>query len=136
MKNSVQKRLWRFGECEDGSASIESLFWIPMFVYFLVLVLDVSFIFFGKAQVLQVVQDANRARSLGVFTTELQTEDFVRDALKNYTTGATVTSTDDLVAGVVTTDVSIPATDLMIVGSIPVFRNTQIPVSAQHFLER
>lgn len=107
-----------------------------MFVYFLVLVLDVSFIFFGKAQVLQVVQDANRARSLGVFKTEQQTEDFVRAALLKYTPTAVIVSDDDLVAGVVTTNVTVPATDLMVVGSIPVFRDTQIPISAQHFLER
>lgn len=136
MKNSVQKRLWRFGECEDGSASIESLFWIPVFVYFLVLVLDVSFIFFGKAQVLQAVQDGNRALSIGVLRTEGETEDFVRTSLLNYSRHAVIDSRIDLATGVVTTDVTIPATDLMAVGSLPIFRNSMIPISAQHFLER
>ena len=136
MKKSMQKRVWRFSECEDGSASIESLFWIPIFVYFLVLVLHVSFIFFGKAQVLQAVQDGNRALSIGVLRSEDETEAFVRTSLLNYSSNVVIDSTIDLSTGVVTTDVSIPASDLMAVGSLPIFRDTLIPISAQHFLER
>ncbi|WP_439156052.1 TadE/TadG family type IV pilus assembly protein [Yoonia sp.] len=136
MQRSIHQWARRFTKSEDGSASIESLLWIPIFVYFLILVLDVSFIFFGKAQVLQVVQDGNRALSIGVFTTELETEEFVRTALVNYTASPVIDSRIDLATGVVTTDVTVPATDLMVVGSIPVFRGTQIPISAQHFLER
>lgn len=136
MHKSMINRMAHFKKCEDGSASIESLFWIPIFVYFLVLVLDVSFIFFGKAQILQAVQDGNRALSLGVLTTEQETEDFIRNSLANYTTNAVIVSSIDLGTGVVTTDVTVPASDLMIVGSIPVFKNTEIPISAQHFLER
>lgn len=136
MRNVIGDKLKHFSRSEEGSASIESLFWIPIFFYFLVLVLDVSFIFFGKAQVLQVVQDANRARSIHVLTSDDEVKDFVRSALVPYTTNAVIASTVDPDTGVVTTDVTVPARDLMIVGSIPVFRNAQIPISAQHFLER
>lgn len=136
MLNAIKQKVGRFQKSEDGSASIESLFWIPLFVFFLVLVLDVSFIFFGKARVLQSVQDGNRALSIGVLSTEEETEEFVQTLLSSYTANAVVNSTIDLANGVVTTDVTIPAVDLMIVGSIPVFRQTMIPVSAQHFLER
>lgn len=136
MLKHIKERAGQFRNSEDGSASIESLFWIPLFVFFLVLVLDVSFIFFGKARVLQSVQDGNRALSIGVLRTEEETEDFIQTMLSSYTMNAVVDSNIDLANGVVTTDVTIPAIDLMIVGSIPVFRQTMIPVSAQHFLER
>lgn len=136
MLNAIKQKIGHFQQSEDGSASIESLFWIPLFVFFLVLVLDVSFIFFGKARVLQSVQDGNRALSIGVLRTEEETEDFIQTLLSSYTNNAVINSTIDLANGVVTTDVTIPAVDLMIVGSIPVFRQTMIPVSAQHFLER
>ncbi|MBE0414494.1 TadE/TadG family type IV pilus assembly protein [Yoonia sp.] len=136
MLNATRNWMRRFSRNEDGSATIESLFWIPVFVYFLVLVLDVSFIFFGKAQVLQVVQDANRALSINVLTTEEETEEFVRTSLLNYATHALINSRIDLQTGVVTTDVLVPASDFMVVGSIPVFGSTMIPISAQHFLER
>ena len=124
-----------FRNDETGSASVESLFWIPIFVYFLVLVLDVSSIFFGKAQILQDVQDANRALSIGVLTTEAETEEFIKTAIASFSTNATIDAVINTNTGIVTTDVSVPASDLMALGSIPVFASTIINVSVQQVLE-
>lgn len=38
----------RFNDDDSGAATIESLLWIPMFVFILVLITDVSFILFGR----------------------------------------------------------------------------------------
>jgi hypothetical protein len=134
MKKQLRLRARRFHDGESGSASIESLFWIPMFVFFLVLVMDTSFIFFGKAQALRFVQDGNRQLSVGALTSVVDTELFIKAALSDYAPTAVVDT--EIVGGVIQTTVIMPATDLMIAGSIPVFKNTMIRVTANHFQEQ
>ena len=137
--NKFKARLQAFRRDEAGSASIEALIWVPIFVFFLVLVIDVSFILFGRAQALQVVQDGNRKLAVGNFSSNnplLEAQTFMQNTLAPYAPNAVVDfPTVDYATGVVTSVVSIPATDLMMVGSIPVFANTQIKIFAQHFLE-
>lgn len=134
MASGMKQRLRQFLRNEGGSASVESLFWIPLFVFFLVLVLDVSFIFFGKAQALRVIQDGNRALSVGRFDDTATTEQSIASALAPYAPNAEITSVVN--DGVVTTTAKIPATDLMVVGTIPVFADTVVSITAQHFLEQ
>lgn len=123
-----------FGRDEDGSASIESLFWIPIFVFMLVLILDTSFIFFGKSQALRAVQDGNRALSVGAIADEDAAEEFIVAAMVDHAPGITVeTLIED---GIIVSTATMPAKELMIVGSIPVFKDTVISVTAKHFLEQ
>ena len=132
----AESRSWvsRFKDCEDGSATVESLFWFPLFMFILVLVADVSFIFFGKAQALRVIQDGNRALSVGRFNDTDSTRDFITAALQPFAENVVVTTTVD--DGVVTSTATIPTTDLMAVGSIPGISSIDVVVTAQHFLEQ
>ncbi|MFG5383291.1 TadE/TadG family type IV pilus assembly protein [Yoonia sp. R2-816] len=132
----AESRSWvsRFAKCEDGSATVESLFWFPLFMFILVLVADVSFIFFGKAQALRVIQDGNRALSVGRFNDTESTQDFIAVALQPFSENVVVTTT--VQDGVVTSTAKIPTTDLMAVGSIPGINNIDVVVTAQHFLEQ
>lgn len=124
----------KFRADEAGTATIESLFWVPIFVFFLVLVLDASFIFFGKAEALRVVQDGNRALSIRVLADESETEQFITDSLADFAPGTTVTTS--IVNGIIITTALIPARELLVVGSIPIFQDTTISVTAKHFLEQ
>ena len=124
----------RFRRDQDGSASIESLLFIPLFVLILVFILDVSMIFYGKAQALRIVQDGNRALSVGVFTETTDAENFISTAFGAYSPSAVINTS--ITDGIITTTAVFPARDLMVVGSIPVFANTQVSVTAQHFLEQ
>lgn len=126
--------LSRFRDDEDGSATVESLFWLPLFMFVLVLITDVSFIFFGKAQALRVIQDGNRALSVGRFNDTDSTKDFIEKALQGFSTNAVVVTTVD--DGVVTSTATMPTTDLMAVGTIPGINNIKVVVTAQHFLEQ
>lgn len=123
-----------FARDEDGSASIESLFWVPVFVFMLVLILDTSFIFFGKSQALRAIQDGNRALSVRAIADEDATEEVIIAAMVDYAPGITVeTVIED---GIIISTATMPAKELMIVGSIPVFEDTVISVTAKHFLEQ
>lgn len=124
----------RFYCDEEGSVSIEALFWVPIFVFTLVLVLDTSFIFFGKSQALRAIQDGNRALSVRVIEDEAATEEFIIESMEDYAPGITVeTIIED---GIIVSTATMPARELMIVGSIPVFNDTLISVTAKHFLEQ
>ena len=41
----------------DGNATIEAVLWLPLFVVFLVMIADVSFVFHRQSQIMNIVQD-------------------------------------------------------------------------------
>lgn len=135
MNASLMKR---FMADERGVATIESLLWFPLFVYLLVLITDVSFIFYGKAQALRIVQDGNRAYSLrypGVLD-DTQAENHIKAGLRRYVTSPDVRTSFDNATGLITTVATLRAGDLMAVGSIPGFGDFEIEIVAQHFQEQ
>ncbi len=134
MKKSFLQSFRTLRDDETGSSTIEALIWIPIFVFFLVLILDTCFIFFGKAQALRFVQDGNRALSIGALADENATELFIKNAISGYAPKATVETT--ILDGIiVSTTMKIPATDLMVVGTISAFDNVIVSITATHFLE-
>lgn len=114
--------------------SIEAVLWIPIFVTLLCLVADASLIFGRKAEVLRVVQDANRAMSVGRFRTELETEAFIKDQITGLAPSATIDTTYDSSSGVIRTVVSIPSSDLTGT-SMGFLGSLTIEVSAEHLAE-
>lgn len=124
----------RFWNDERGSASIEGLLWVPIFVYLLVLITDVSLIYYAKAQALRTIQDGNRALSVRFLSDASAAENFVETRLQGYAPSVAVTTS--ISNGIVTTSATMPASELMAIGSIPTFRDTMISVTAQHFLEQ
>lgn len=67
MSPRLKALLKRFRRDERGSATIEAVLWLPMFVIFFVMIADVSLVFFRQTEVMRVVQDGNRALSVGRF---------------------------------------------------------------------
>ena len=135
MNNAFLREAKNFRVSEDGSSTIESLFWIPIFAFFLVLILDVSFILFGKAQALRYIQDGNRALSVGAFTDPDEAALFMQKSISHFAPSAEV-ETVILDGMIISTVMSMPATDVMIVGSLPLFDEIIIKVRADHFLEQ
>ena len=126
--------LKNFKDDESGSATIESLLWVPLFVYLLVLITDVSLAFYGKAQALRILQDGNRALSVRRLDDAPAARQYILGLLAEYSTNAQVTTT--ITDGVITSTAMLPVRDLMAIGSIPGFSQTAINISAQHFLEQ
>jgi hypothetical protein len=125
------RRIWAD---EGGSQTIEAVIWTPIFVIMLAITVNVSQVFFHQSQILRVVQDTNRAVSLGTLATELEAEAHVTDTLSYMSDIVIVDAV--ILDGFVTTTVSIPAAELM---PMNIFKDTyssiNVTVVATHLME-
>lgn len=118
---------------EDGAVTVEVVLWLPILVFLLALMADASLIFGTKAQILRIVQDANRATSIGRFRTTAETVTYIRTNLGGFAANATVTSV--VTSGVVSSTVTIPSEDLTATGFFSGMANFNVTINAQHRLE-
>ena len=125
--------LLRFLKDERGTATVEFVICVPVFVMLLGLVVDTSLVFAGEAQALRVVQDANRSFSIGRIKTISETQTMIIDGLKSMSPGVTAVTVVN--AGVITSTATIPAKELSSFGILNVFGNTKVKVTAQHMSE-
>ena len=123
----------RFVESEDGSSTIEAVLWLPVFFAFFALITDASFIFFGQNQAHRIVQDANRQLSIGRFQDADQIVAFLTSELATLSPNAEIASAIN--AGVVTSSVNMPASDLVAVGVFSNLVKADIYVVASHYVE-
>ena len=123
----------RFRRDERGSATIEAVLWLPFFVIFFVMIADVSLVFFRQTEVLRVVQDANRALSVGRFSGPAETENYVKTAIAPLTTRAQVTTSVN--SGVIGTRALVPVDDLVAVGMFNFLTGYYVAVESNHYVE-
>ena len=137
MRNSEKYNLatWYrlFAKDESGSSTIEAVIWLPLFMLLLSMVADASFVFHGQAQALRIVQDGNRAFSVGRLEDTAATQAYIRSKLISLSRGARVTTT--LSGGIITTTALISVDDLLAIGSVGALTGFDITVKSQHFLE-
>ena len=107
--------------------------WLPFFVFFLVLIADTSFIFHNQAQITRVVQDANRALSVGLLSSTDEAETYIGTALANVSTQVEASSVID--NGIISTSVKVPVDDLVAVGFFDFLAGYDVQVTAEHFVE-
>lgn len=117
----------------DGSATIEAVIILPFFLAVFTLVLELSLVLNSRAEVLRVVQDANRNLSIGRLSDSASAESYVEEMLAHFTPNADATS--EIVAGVVTTSVKYPARDVMLTGLFETLVTAEMTISAQHLIE-
>ena len=122
-----------FRKDEGGSATLEAVLWLPVFISFMVLAADASFIFFGQNQAYRVVQDANRNLSIGRLQSEEEVVDYVLERLSSISPNATVTAIID--GGIIASVAKIPVTDLMATSFFSAFLDVELTVGARHFVE-
>ncbi len=109
--------------------------WLPTLIFVFALISDTALIFGGQARVLRVVQDANRAMSVGRVTTVQETQNLVMAGIRGLTPNAVVTTTMNTTTGLIMTNVVIPATDFTSVGLVDALLNIDVNVSAEHLSE-
>lgn len=132
-KSNLATRYRLFAKDESGSSTIEAVLWLPMFMLLLSMVADASFIFHGQAQALRIVQDGNRAFSVGRLEDAAATQAYIRSNLISLSRSARVTTT--LSGGIITTTALISVDDLLAIGSVGALTSFDITVKSQHFLE-
>ena len=121
-------------QSEDGSYTIESVIWFPMYMFITALIINVSMVFFTESQLLRVVQDGNRSFSVGRVTTRSAVEQYITERLAYLEANPDVSS--QLVYGIIYTDLRIPVTALMPFTVLDTFfETTTILVSAQQIVE-
>lgn len=124
----------KFMRDQDGTATVELVLVLPVFLLIAGLIVDSSMIFFRQSQAYRVVQDANRNMSLGRFTTLEETSAFVEAALAPFAPGTTVASS--VSNGVITTTATMPIPAIQITGLLSAFESGVVGVTATHVLER
>ena len=119
---------------EDGSATVEAVLIIPVFLIMLGLLIDATYVFKGQTKVLRVVQDANRNMSIGRFTTDAEVEAYInaRLALMNIVPSETDAQSDP---NVIVTTVKVPAAQFQMLGYFTGLVNLELEMREAHMLE-
>ncbi|THD84650.1 hypothetical protein E7811_02625 [Aliigemmobacter aestuarii] len=118
---------------EDGGATVEVIIWMPFFVILFSLVAETALIFGGKARIERVVQDVNRAVSVGRIRDLNEAEERVKTAIADLAPRAVVTTT--VTDGIIRTQVLVYISDFSTLSFIDAFDDVQMAVVSQHFAE-
>jgi len=131
----------RYCRVEDGSVSVEALFWLVLVVIVMAVFVDGTEIFSAQGKMLRIVQDANRAYSTQLLDDmdgdgDIDTDDvaaYIKNRLSGISPTATVTIVDTGTR--VASRVSAPASDFLVFGILPALSGTTLEVRAVHMLE-
>lgn len=131
---SAKRSGWRgFLRDDRGSFTIEALIWLPIFVVVMCMTADTAMIFAKQSQVMRVVQDANRSFAVGKFADGTATAAYILTNVQTISPGATAVS--NLVNGIITTTVTMPARELMATGMLPMLSGATVRVVLQQMKE-
>jgi Flp pilus assembly protein TadG len=123
----------RFARKEDGAATIEAVLWLPVFVLIMALAVDVTMIFHAYSRVLRVVQDVNRAVSVGRIEDTEDAEDKMVQMLPNYDYVEADVAYED---GIITSTVTVPVTSVVAVGIVNSLLGHDIIVQTVQYAEQ
>lgn len=126
-------RVCEFAKKEDGAATIEAVLWLPVFIVLIGAAADITMVFHAHSRVLRVVQDVNRAMSVGRITDEVTAETKMVQMLPNY---SGVNAYVDVKDGIITSQVSVPVSSVLAVGMVASLMDNSIIVRTQQFLEQ
>ena len=131
--NRAVRTLCGFTRNESGSGTIETVLWVPVFALIIGLIADTSLIFGRQAEALRVVQDANRALSIGRLLTPEAAEAYVLDAISEISPNATVDT--EVVDGIIITRLNMPASDLSATGVFATFDSVTVNITSEFMSE-
>lgn len=127
------EKIAAFRRRDDGTATVEAVLWIPIFMAVFGLMVDAALVFHGQSKVLRIIQDGNRNLSIGRLTTTTETETYIESVLAQLDINADANSS--ITAGVVTTTVSVQTAQLQILGFFTALTSLTIDVTADHMIE-
>lgn len=129
-KSLLRRSPTRFFRDDDGTVTVESILWVPIFLVFFTFIVDVSNIFHGQAKAMRMAYDGNRQASLGTFSDADETQTAILSRVQRFSPNATVTTVFDTDS--ISSVVVMPTNDLVIVGIISKILNIDITVSTVH----
>ena len=133
---TLVNRIRAFRRDQDGSATIEGVLWMPVFILIFGLIADASLLFHAQAQLTRIVQDANRAYSVGRLDSEIETQNFIRARLGAVALDANTSVTTTVNgAGIIQTIVNVPAYEYAAVGFFTALTTFSLTISSQHVME-
>lgn len=132
-RRGIIQRIRLFARREHGTATIEAVMWMPVFLLLFGLLTDTSLIFGRESEILRIVQDANRSLAVGRFQTIKEAQTYVGDKVARFSRNSIISISID--QGIISTTVSMPATDLTITGLLEAFSGVTIAVSASQMSE-
>ncbi len=121
----------RFRKDEKGSATVEFVLWVPVFVLVLTLIVDASALFSTQAKMLRVASDTTRNIAMNVISTT-QAEEYV--AAHGFT-GENYTVSVNMVGDVVRTELSIPISDAAMTSLFSLASDSTMKVAISQRLE-
>lgn len=117
-----------FARCKSGAATIEAVLWMPVFIVFFGLLTDTSTIFGREAQILQIVQNANRSLAVGHFQTTAEAKIYIQNQVEVFSLHSTVAVVIN--KGIISSSVSLPAADLAATGLLNAFSGITLVIAA------
>lgn len=133
--NQLEFASWikSFARSQRGTATIEAVLWMPVFVVFFGLLTDTSTIFGREAQILRIVQNANRSLAVGHFQTTSEAKVYIQEQVKIFSAHSTVAVVIN--NGIISSSVSLPATDLTLTGLFQAFAGMTLSIAASEMSE-
>ena len=126
-------KLVPFCRDERGALSLEALFWLVLVVLAMAIFVDGTSMFSAQGRMLRIVQDANRAYSLGFLKTTDDVQNYVDTRLALH--GGSVSTTSTVSGDMIFTSASAPAADFEVFGLFPAFNGLKITAKADHMIE-
>lgn len=131
---SCELRFQRQITSEEGTATVEAVLWLPLFVFAFGLVFDAAVLFFSEAEAIRVVQEANRLASIGRLETVTDTESYIETHLGHLSLNAKATSSISA-NGVISSVVEIPSGELRMLGFFEQLTRVELKVGASQMME-
>jgi len=118
----------RIFRCESGSISVEAVLWMPVYIFFIALIVDTSMMLHSRSTALRIIQDANRHAVIGYLVDDQEVVARVNTLMQRVSNNAVVEVTWG--TGDIETVVRMPASDLQPLGLIPLLTDVEITVSS------
>lgn len=132
MPNSFRRpRLFasRLTSDERGSATIETVLWLPMFMFILTLLAETSIVFADQATVSRAIEDTNRQLSTGAIATADSAVAKIKSRILQISPHAVVSTT--VANGIIQSSVSMPIADLIGTALSPIFSGFNVVVTSE-----
>lgn len=128
-----RRRVTSFVVNERGTATVEAVLWLPLFLFLMAFAADATMAFYSHSQVMKVLQDVNRSMSVGRIANSTDAEAKIRELLPSFAENMVVrvSETD----GIIESIAQVPLSDIIVTGAVPGWMDMNITVRSYQYAE-